>query len=76
MTPCASPKTKVRYEILSLEVSEGSKDSSKGIHSSVSSATTHNNLVTPMKNTTQYTMAGVDPTLRIHVFHGAETKDP
>jgi hypothetical protein len=38
--------------------------------------TTQNQLVTPMKNTTQYTMVGVDPTLRMLVFHGVGTKDP
>jgi hypothetical protein len=35
-----------------------------------------NQLVLSGKNIVQNTMAGVDPTLRMHVFHGAETEDP
>jgi hypothetical protein len=76
MTPCASPRTEVRYEILSLVVSEGSKDSSKGSHSSGSSTPSQNQLVSPGKNIMQYMMEGVDPTLRMLVFHGAGSKDP
>jgi hypothetical protein len=76
MTPCASPRTEVRSEILSLVVSEGSKDSSKGSQSSGSSTPSQNQLVSPGMNTMQSTMAGVDPTLRMLVFHGAGSEDP
>jgi hypothetical protein len=68
MTPCASPRTEVRSEILSLVVSEGSKDRSKSSKSSGSSTPSHNQLVSPGKNIVQYMMAGVDPTLRMHIF--------
>jgi hypothetical protein len=34
-----------------------------------------NKLVSPRMNTTQSMMAGVDPTLRMHVFQGAGIED-
>lgn len=76
MTLWASPRIEVRSETLSLVVSEGSKDNSKGSQSSGSSVTTQLQVVSPRKNITQYTMVGVDPTLRMPVFHGLGTEDP
>jgi hypothetical protein len=76
MTPCASPRYKVRFETFSLVVSEGIKDINKGSHSSGTKyMTTQIHLGTPSKNIVQYTMTGVDSTLRMFVFHGARTKD-
>ena len=49
---CASPITEVRFEILSLVVSEGSKDSSKGSQSSGSSMPSKIQLVSLGNNTT------------------------
>jgi hypothetical protein len=71
-----SPRTEVRSEALSIIVSEGSKDSSKSSQSSGSSMSSQNQLVLSGKNTMQNMMAGVDPTLRMLVFHGAGTEDP
>jgi len=76
MTPCGSLRSEVRYETLSqtLIVSEGIKDRSKGSKSSGSSTKTYIQLATSRKNIVYYTMARVDPTLRICVFHRAGTK--
>jgi hypothetical protein len=74
-TLCASPRTEVRSEIPSLVVSEGSKDISKGSYSSGNNMPSHNQLVSPGNNTTQYMMERVYPTLRMHVFHRVCSKD-
>ena len=66
-TPCASLRSETLLR--TLVVIEGSKDSSKGSQSSGSNVKTQNKLATSKNNTTQYTMVGVDPMLRMHVFH-------
>jgi hypothetical protein len=76
MIPCASPRTEVRYESLSIVVSEGSKDSSKGSQSSGNSTIRQASGSITRRNIVQYTMVGVDPTLRMFVFHGVGSEDP
>jgi hypothetical protein len=58
-------------ETLSIVVSKGSKDSSQNNGSSI---VTQLQIVSPRRNTTQNMMAGVDPTLRMLVFHGQVQK--
>jgi hypothetical protein len=69
-TPCASPRSE---ETLSIVVSKGSKDNSQN---SGSSTITQLQIVSPRRNTMQNMMVGVDPTLRMFVFHGAGSEDP
>jgi hypothetical protein len=70
-----SLRSDVRSETLSLVVSEGIKDNNKGINSSGISTTTHIYLGTQRKNIAQCAMEGVDPTLRMFVFNGANKED-
>jgi len=58
-----------------LVVSEGIMDSRKDSNSTGSIKTTQIHLMTPRKNISQYTMAGIYPTLRMLVFHGAGIED-
>jgi hypothetical protein len=76
MTSCASPRTEVRSEDLSIIVSEGSKDSRKSSQSSGSSMLSHNQLMLLGNNTTLKMMLGIDHTLRMLVFHGVGIEYP
>jgi len=69
MTPCVYPRFE---ETLSIVVSKGSKDSS---HRNRSSIVTHLQVVSPRRNTAQNKMEAVNPTLRMHVFHRAGSKN-
>jgi hypothetical protein len=59
-------------ETLSIVVSKGSKDSSQR---SGSSTVTQLQVVSPRRNTKQNKMEGVNPTLRMHVFHRVGSKN-
>jgi hypothetical protein len=76
MTPCASPRTEAISEVFSIVVSGGSKYSSGSNQSSGSNTLSQNQLVVLGKNIMQNMMAGVNPTLRMPLFQGAEPEDP
>ena len=78
MTLCTLLIFDIRPEVLShtFVINQGSECKSKGSQSSGSNLTTQTQSATPITNTMQNTMVGVDPTLKLHVFHGMGEEDP